>query len=306
MGFYIRIDDICPGSMGVQALRKKGLVYDGPPWERPKSKHFFDPGRSILLELSSDGSWQQSPPYHPEWTLLLPESAGTWYRAMADEVYICGQNKKDKYFLLRSFEQNQGHANFGGIYHGSWDGSARWTRTSKPLPESGNIGMWVGLAGKGGAALVVGAEGVLCYVIPIHSPKSNGFGFVFYSGRLGANVGASGNAAFVMVMGVQSPQDIDGFVQSGTDWNLSLGGKWSAFKNIAIIGKLEGVGEIIKGVQKNADALAGAGKAIYQAGTFDWEERGVSVIDLPAGGGLEAGLYWYVGRCAVLGEWKKK
>ncbi len=267
--------------------------------------------KQFRLELEKSGRWRQLPPFNPCWKVLLPYPTGVW-KDHWGEIHIKDESKRHTYVILRAVDKDSGPAFCDPMGNDHWlmggaqfTGQGQWVRRAKPLPSSGNPGLWVGLAGKGGGALGIGAEGVVAYVVPIYSPKSNGFAFIFYSGRLGVNAGASANTSIVLVSGVQEPGDLEGYVQTGVDWNLSLGGKLSAFKNVQAIGKLEGIANIIKMTQKNADSLATAAKTLYQGGSMDWEEKNVCVLDLPVGGGLEAGLYYYIGRCKIIKDWKK-
>lgn len=300
MGFYVELSSIDLGR--IAQASSSNLTYASSGVGADSS---YSPGSTgsdasgvMLLELDNEGGWRQLAPFHPNWRLILPSACGTWKTAIGDECVLYEETGSQQVFLLRGFSANQGPAFFGlqGI---QYQGSASWRRIAKPLPESGNPGMWAGLAGKGGAAAGVGADAALCYVIPIHAPDSNGFAFLFYSGRFGANVGASGGAAFVLVTGVQKPMELNGFVQTGVDWALALGGKWSSMAKG--LGKLDDLTKVIKAVHDNTDAIVGAAKSVYQGAFLDWEAKSVSVVDV-VGAGLEAGVYWFAGRCVLLSD----
>ena len=298
MGFYVQLCNIETGRLG----QGSGTAYTygtsgvTAPQSQTPGVTGGDAAGTLSLEFDNDGVWRQVAPFHPNWQLILPYACGKWKKSIGDEGVLYDETGSAQLMVLRSFGENSGNAFFGldGV---QFQGSALWQRMAKPLPASGNPGMWAGLAGKGGAAAGAGAEAALCYVVPVFSPGSNGFGFFFYAGRLGLNVGASGGAVLVLVTGVQEPMELNGFAQTGTDWALALGGKWSSLAKG--LGKLDDLAEIIKAVQKNADAIVGAAKSVYGGAFLDWEEKSVSMVDL-VGAGLEAGYYWFAGRCVLL------
>lgn len=265
---------------------------------------------TLTIELDSDNSWRLVSK-HSEWFYYFPnEASGQWKMGLMDQLYLYGQDGKEC-FLVRQYEQTGGAAFYFLQSNNSYAISTRWRRVSKPF--TGQTGCWTGIAVKGAAGIGAGAEAVPSLVFS-WDHLGKGATFNCLSGRLGLVGGFSGGVALVIVTGFPDINQINGFSLSGWDWTLSLGAKAKGFEKLGSTGPMikrmvEGINSFENVIRKvkdeeKAKELIGAGKGIVQSNGYDWSEQSVTVIDVPlAGGGGEAGVYWYWGSCKLLSSW---
>ncbi|MCD6303564.1 MAG: hypothetical protein J7M21_01210 [Planctomycetes bacterium] len=184
---------------------------------------------------------------------------------------------------------------------------ARWIRVTKPLPQWGLDSVWSGVAVKGGLSAVLGGEETLALVVNLTNPRRMML-FNVFSGKVGLELGASGGICAAMVTGVTGPAQLDGAMNKGFDFSLTLAVKWRALKTYAKA--LGAGGKLLRAVRKLAtlkvigqrlrlDQYADMGKKLYSAGALSFRDRGVTFFDV-AGGGLQLGIFYYVSTTKLL------
>ena len=113
--------------------------------------------------------------------------------------------------------------------------------------------------------------------------------------------GASGGLVLCFATGIYHPSDFDKIQSGGFDFNLALLGKWTSFARWA--SRLKNLDKIVSAAKVSKYANGSTVSDVVSAikGTmagFDVKEDdpmpGFISIDLPAGGGMEASLYYGV------------
>jgi hypothetical protein len=194
-----------------------------------------------------------------------------------------------------------------------------WKRPSFPsntpgllsrLPKIGvskkRSGIWFGLgAQEGGTFFAVGKETVEACLYSAESYQDR-LWLNVDSWRLGPGLGASVGAVIVVATGVDSPNDLNGFPMSGTDFQASLGGRWG---DIAKLAKgLNSVRKIASGAKFIDKVLSAAEWEKlrdliwngYKATAIDSHKLGLNVMGIPGVGvGLELGVYYGFGSVIV-------
>lgn len=184
---------------------------------------------------------------------------------------------------------------------------AKWVRIGRPLPEWGLNSVWAGVAVKGGLSVALGGEEALVAVINIWD-KNRILFFNIFSGKIGLELGASGGVCAVLVTGVDGPAHLDGTMNRGFDFSLTLGVKWRALKTYA--DALGMGGRALRGLRQLAtlkvvaqrlkvDKYVEMGKGLYTTGSLSFRDRGVTLFDV-VGGGLQAGIFYYISTTKVL------
>lgn len=268
-------------------------------------------GWNLKVELEKDGTWRIAPPLPPDWRYYVPDwPGGRWGLGIADELYLYGQNRGEC-FLCRCWKESEGPCFYGLQRSGWYAVSSGWRRCAKPFGARTNC--WSGLAVKGAAGVVIGAEDVPAAVVSWDNWR-NGALFNMLSGRLGLVGGFSGGVALVMVTGFPDIQRLSGHSVSGFDWALSVGAKVKGLDKLGKTGPL--LHKMLEGINKSEDLIrklkdsdhtkevVTLGKSAVQYIGMDWEEPNVTVLDIPyLGAGAELGLYCYWGTCKLLAKW---
>ena len=189
--------------------------------------------------------------------------------------------------------------------------SARGYQPPPPPPPRTNI--WLGIGGKFGGGLIGGYDDAEIAMVSMDDP-SEWFWMKVSTWRLGLAAGASGTVVLGVVTGVSNPRkQVDGVKLSDWDYQISIGGRWKTV--VGTLAKLPAVVKVAKAVKagnrmKKAATVFGKGEWEKFATTLKsaFAEMGVNttpnkpevyVIDLPAGGGVEVGVYWGWGDVVV-------
>ncbi len=257
-------------------------------------------GPELTVEMEESGVWRLRGPFPPDYRRLVPEAAGRWRNTIGDMIHLNGSDGK-MLIELRGRGGREGWAYAGLQPNGSFAFQSRWRRVAKPLPANG-LGLWVGLAVKGGGEVVLGAEGVLAVAVSAGNLQ-RWFAFGMLSGRAGIAGGISGSGSLVVLTGVDRPADLHHSIQSGSDWAVSIGGRWAQMaKGLSGLEDLKELGKLVIFALDHADQLVTLGKGVYQEACLDYEEQNLLIVDTPAGAGLELGYYWWAGTVYVLTE----
>jgi len=258
----------------------------------------------MYFEIDYDaGTWAQIKPYHPSRNNFLAGAIGTmqWDRG-SDQVWLQDRFGRNR-FLLNGMQRastigETGPAFFGfNLGNGREDWRTTWVACAKPQQRS-VTGAWVGLAGKGGGELIVGADAAPAFVLSMDNPH-RGMSFIAYSGRAGVAGGLGGCFSVCLVTNVSNPASLNGFAYSGTDWALSLGTPLkkmaTAVREAAVLLEAARAAKFAEAAEfafKHADAVVNLGKLLLYNSNIDTDETSVNLLDLP-GPGVELGYYWY-------------
>ncbi len=270
----------------------------------------YPAGSNVIIAIDSDNTWRfagkiaagyQSTPFRTGF--------GTWSGTFGDMIDIWGPNGTGRegksggtpWLELRRASGKEGPAYDPGRQVGSTN--LYWRRVARPS----EMGLWVGLAGKGGGELGIGAEIDLGVVISAQLP-SRWFAFGMKTGRIGAAAGIGGGLSLAIVTGVNAPNQIETKAYVGTDWAVSIGERWGtlAKNGLKAFGKtiqeLSELGDRVKFCIEHGDWLVQLGKGAYQEACLDCEELDITIVDTPVGGGLELGYYFYLGEAYVIAQ----
>ncbi len=230
------------------------------------------------------------------WKELVAWTSGKWYEQRDHKqqpaMRLVDPTQSHSVCFLRDYAFGKGDCYFRTGAPG------RWRIIPKDPPPDVQDRVWVGFAVKGNLDCGLGGEVALVYVVRVSDPRE-GFFFAMSTARLGILGGWSGGVALVVVTGIRGPKELDGHLQSGTDWTLSLAAKWDAvFKlaNVPKVNELRRCAKLVQCVRDSTDSLVSLGKNALALSTIDWEEPGVNVYDI-VGGGVNVGVYYYVSRC---------
>lgn len=193
----------------------------------------------------------------------------------------------------------------------------RWRRIPRWKVDS-DTRLWVGLGIQGAASRIWRGGGALALTLSLDQA---GRLCVFGGAEVGvgATVGRSWGACLVVVTNVKNPYaEIDGIVQGGIDYSVTLGqrflkGKAGAGGLLKVLKPLmqrfgknlgrspEAIRAIVVALIRNRDSLAGGVKSMFAASGLDAEERNIMFIALPGlGGGAELGVFLKVESFKVL------
>jgi len=271
----------------------------------------------MYFEIDRDaGTWAQVKPYLSGRNNYLAGAIGTvQWNWGSDQVFLKDRFGRSR-FLLNSMDRagtigQTGYAFFGfDLDKTSETWRTTWTACAKPQQRS-QSGCWVGIAGKGGGEVGIGADAAFAAVWSIDNPK-NGMSFIVYSGRAGAAGGAGGCFSACLVTNIYSAGALNGFAYSGSDWAFSVGmplkktatavRELAAFLQAAKVAKFAQAAEI---VGTHADAVVNLGKLILYNSNIDTEDTSVNLLDLP-GPGVEVGYYWYWSQVRGCFSWSGK
>lgn len=254
-------------------------------------------GQEVLIEMDDDKNWRLRPPIPSGFRSLIGEGSGKWRAEFGDIVQILGSNKQ-LLVELRATEKREGYAFAGLQPNGTFAIKTDWRRVARPLPPNG-VGLWAGVAIKGGAEIGLGAEGIVAVVVSAAN-RQRWFTFGMLSGRAGIAGGFGAAGSLVVLTGVNDPMELHHSLQSGTDWALSIGGRWAQMsKALTGLGDLKDLGKLIWFSIEHGDQLVTLGKGVYQEACLDYEEQNLLVVDTPAGAGVELGYYWWAGTVYV-------
>jgi len=169
---------------------------------------------------------------------------------------------------------------------------------------------WFGLVAKAGTMFgPVGIETVAGYAASLDD-IGKGMAVGASINRAGLGVGVTGGLSFILITGVKSPADLNGYQQLDGDFNLALGENWgkmgkaaTKFKKLdPLIQAIVRTGAKTPGALKKALAakpdrwvdLVKAAKSVKDYGEFDARNGpNVLMFDVPfAGLGTEASLFY--------------
>lgn len=256
-------------------------------------------GADLLVEMQDDTKeWRLRGPFPPGYRTLVSEGSGKWKADWGGIVQILGSNNQ-VLLELRGIEKRDGWTFAGLQPNGSFAIKTDWRRVARPLPSNG-FGLWAGIAVKGGGEVGLGAEGILAVVVSAANPQ-RWFAFGMLSGRAGLAAGIGGAGSLVVLTGVNDPMELHKSFQSGTDWALSIGGRWAQMgKAVTGLEELKDLGKLICFSLEHGDQLVTLGKGVYQEACLDCAEQNLLVVDTPAGAGAELGYYYWAGTVYVL------
>jgi hypothetical protein len=267
----------------------------------------------LLLKLTEDKRWELIPPFHTEWEYYIPDFPGGTWTESSYQLTITGQDGQ------QCFDINKPNESDGIVYYGEapqygrYPFKSTWRHAAAPLRPGQQSGCWSGLALKGSAGVAIQGEEVVC-IVRSWDNASKGAWFNMLSSRLGVVGGFSGGVALVIVTGFPNINELHNHLVSGWDWTLSLGAKLSGLAKLGktgpmlfqMVSKINKVEDLIKTIKagENEKEIIGIGKAAYDNFGFDFQEKNITVIDIPLGGtGAEGGIYIYVGTCKLFSSW---
>jgi hypothetical protein len=256
-------------------------------------------GADVLLEIEDDTKqWRLRPPLPPGYRRLISEGSGRWKADWGGILQILGSDNR-LLAELRGTEKREGWAFADPQPNGSFAMRTEWRRVARPLP-AGGMGLWAGIAVKGGGEVALGAEGVMAVVVSAAN-RQRWFAFAMLSGRAGLAAGLSGAGSLVVLTGVNDPMELHKSFQSGSDFALSIGGRWAQMgKALTGLEDLKDLGKLIWFSLEHGDRLVTLGKGVYQEACLDYMEQNLLVVDTPAGAGAELGYYWWFGTVYLL------
>jgi hypothetical protein len=257
----------------------------------------YPSGSGMIVELNDDNTWRL--PGHLSANFKsspFKDGTGTWSGKFGDFLTMYGSDGKTEILELKDASEREGPATDPRLRPGST--APIWRRIMKP----GEPHLWVGVAGKGGAELGLGAE-ILFAVVVSSQNLQRWCAFRMLSGRFGFAGGGGGGISLVVITGVTSPKQLEVGVQSGSDWALSIGERWgSVAKSLTQVKELTELGSRVKFCLEQGDKLVTLGKGVCQEACLDYDEVNMLVLDTAAGAGAELGYYWWIGTVSVLGD----
>jgi len=279
--------------------------------EMPPRSHQY-----MYFEIDYEaGTWAQIKPYIVGRNNYLVGSIGTMEWDRADCVWLKDRYNRNR-ILLNGMDRagiigQTGYAFWGfdlGTTKENW--RTTWTACAKPQQRS-NTGCWVGIAGKGGGEVGIGADAAFAAVWSMDNPK-NGMSFIVYSGRVGLAGGAGGCFSACLVTGIYNAGKLDGFAYDGSDWAFSVGTPLkktaTAVRDFAVLieaARAAKFAQAAEFVGAHADAVVNLGKLILYNSNIDTDDVSVNLLDLP-GPGVEVGYYWYWSRVRGCFSWAGK
>lgn len=171
---------------------------------------------------------------------------------------------------------------------------------------------WFGIGGTTGTMFgFVGIETCVGYVASLDD-LGKGMMITASTKRLGGGAGVTGDACFIFITGVNNPQKLNGHLQGGIDFNLSLGSNWGKIAQAA--SKVRQLQPLINALSKLGAKTPNALKQALKAHPDKWVELSkagrtvkdfigidpngepnVLIFAIPyAGGGLEASVFFGV------------
>jgi hypothetical protein len=139
-----------------------------------------------------------------------------------------------------------------------------------PKKNQERFNAWFGLVGKAGTMFaVVGIETVAGYVASLDD-VGKGIAVAASINRLGVGVGVSGGLSFILITGVKSPNDLNGYQQLDKDFNLALGENWGKMGKAAA--KVKKLSPLVQAIIKTGAKTPGALKKILAAEPDKWVE----------------------------------
>jgi hypothetical protein len=291
---------------------------------RPNLSDPSQPTRTVGREtfnvsLYKDKTWHCTAPLPLTWRYFIPDFAGgRWHKEMGGTWVLLDQTGKKRVFELRKMDDGT-----GPVFHWPeegkrgavlYRGQGYWIPA--PLPSRR---VWGGLMVKGGGGLVAGGEygvGLVAHVETEHT----GAVLQVMTARAGLSGGLSGGAAILVCSGFDSVKEMDGFKDSGIDYTIAIGAKFSAvLKTSKLVGVLKGFEGGLESIEKaitlgrksklgqevlkEAPGLAKTAACSYGL-VIDTDDQQIVAIDLPlAGGGAEIGVFYGWSQTKVLEQW---
>jgi hypothetical protein len=305
-GVAIILDVTVDGGMNRPVMGAAGRA--GPAQNVPR--HTFQ----IAFDATHD--WRLVPPMSLHWRHLFGDAMGRWYKDAAGTWIGRDRANKATLFEVRRLDQLRGEffywpraGNRGAVLY---DGSGSWKPTDVAQPKT-----WVGFAVKGGGGAAVGAELCLAAMIALWGKNNSGCTFACKTGRLGLVAGFSGGIALVFATGFTSASEVNGYTSDGADFALAVGPKIAGAVNpqwarlAAVAKNFDHSAEMVEGLVKGAGRfgtlrgeLPGIAKLISQSALIDYDEKNITVLDVPmCGVGTELGIYYGWSSVNVLSTW---
>jgi hypothetical protein len=129
--------------------------------------------------------------------------------------------------------------------------------------EEPRLNAWLGVVGKGGTMFAVaGIETVAGFVVSLDD-LSKWMAIGASVNRLGVGWGATGGFSFVFITGVSKPEQLNGWQQGDTDFNLALGENWGKMAKSAT--KLKKLQPVIEAMTKLGAKTPGTLKKLLKA-----------------------------------------
>lgn len=159
-------------------------------------------------------------------------------------------------------------------------------------------GMWLGVAGGGGAIFVGGVAGHMAYLVNCAAPSNSHMQCVVTSARAGLAAHAGVGASIVVMSGINSSQDLTNLTSQGTDFVFDLGAKWGAAikggGRIAQAAKCLCMADDFTDVQKYVAGEPGKALINWLAGDLELSATNPSfaMLGTPFGAGVGAGVFY--------------
>ncbi len=159
-------------------------------------------------------------------------------------------------------------------------------------------GMWLGVAGGGGAIVAGGIAGHMAYLVNCAAPSNSHMQCVVTSTRAGIAAHAGVSASIVVMSGINSAQDLTGLSSSGTDFVLDLGAKWgNAIKGggrVAQAAKTLCMVDDFTDIQKYVAGEPGKALINWLAGDLELSatKPSFAMLGTPFGAGVGAGVFY--------------
>jgi len=176
-------------------------------------------------------------------------------------------------------------------------------------PGAQPSGIWYGLGLKGGGHFfAIGKDTIEAWLVSYDRYEDNFFMNVD-GWRVGPGLGGSVGVVLVVVTSLNKPQQLNGHMFGGADFEASLGGRWSSVAKA--VDKLQPAMKVLKGAkrvtkgaikaaewEKTRDAVKAAAGALGMK--FDAAEPQVNAIGVPGAGiGAEISLFYGWGEVLV-------
>jgi hypothetical protein len=149
-----------------------------------------------------------------------------------------------------------------------------------PRKKEARLNAWFGVVAKAGTMFgPVGIETAAGYVASLDD-MGKGMAVAASINRLGLGAGVTGGFSFILITGVKSPSDLDGYQQLDKDFNLALEENWGKMAKGA--SKIKKLDPLIQAISRTGAKTPGALKKALSAEPDRWVDlvkAGKSVKD---------------------------
>jgi hypothetical protein len=179
------------------------------------------------------------------------------------------------------------------------------------IAPAASSGIWFGIGIKGGGHFfAIGKDTIEAWLVS-YDNYDDSFFMNVDGWRLGPGLGGSVGGVLVIVTSLTKPQQLNGHMFGGADFEASLGGRWSSVAKA--VDKLQPAMKVLKGAkrvtkgaikaaewEKTRDSIKAAASALGMK--FDAAEPEVNAISIPGAGiGAEISLFYGWGEVLVHG-----